>query len=47
MSDTLAKVIIIGIPLAFSLSWFLYWVLKLHNFQKKRKSTVGHLHTRS
>lgn len=47
MSDLLVKLIILGIPLAFSLSWFMYWILKLHNFQKKRKSTVGNLHGRT
>jgi hypothetical protein len=47
MSDTLAKLIILGIPLAFSLSWFMYWILKLHNFQKKRKTSVGNIRGRT
>ncbi len=37
MSPTLSKIIIIGIPLAFSLSWFFYWVLRITFHQRRRK----------
>jgi hypothetical protein len=37
MNATLAKALIVGVPLLFSLAWCLYWVLKLLRFQKKRK----------
>jgi hypothetical protein len=41
MTDTLAKVLIIGIPFALSIGWFIYWVQKLvrfHRSQKKKKT---------
>ena len=41
MRDIFAKVIIIGIPLVLSLSWFLYWVIRLRRFQKKKKSPTS------
>jgi hypothetical protein len=37
MTDTLAKVLIIGIPFALSIGWFSYWVQKLVRFQRSQK----------
>jgi hypothetical protein len=36
MSNVLAKVVIIGIPLILSLSWFAYWVVRLVRFGKRK-----------
>jgi hypothetical protein len=41
MSNTLAKVVIIGIPLILSLSWFGYWVVRLHRFGKSKRTPPG------
>jgi hypothetical protein len=38
MSNTLAKVVIVGIPLILSLSWFTYWVIRLHRFGKSKRT---------
>ncbi len=37
MSPLAAKVLIIGIPLLLSVSWFLYWVLKLASAARRLK----------
>ena len=41
MSPTLSKIVILGIPLLLSLSWFLYWVLRI-TFHQKRQKLAGH-----
>jgi hypothetical protein len=38
MNQTLAKILIIGVPFIFSLAWCLYWVIKLMRFRRKKKS---------
>jgi hypothetical protein len=40
MNQTLAKVLIIGIPFTFSLAWCLYWVIRLVRFRRKKKSAA-------
>ena len=37
MSNVLAKVVIIGIPLVLSLSWFAYWVVRLVRFGRGKR----------
>jgi len=37
MSNTLAKVLIIGIPFLLSLSWAGYWILKLRRHRRVRR----------
>jgi len=41
MSDTFLKVVIVGFPLAFSLSWFTYWVVKLNKARKSKGTRTG------
>lgn len=36
MSGTFLKIVILGIPLLFSLLWFAYWVVKLYKGPKKK-----------
>lgn len=36
MSPAFLKIIIIGLPLLFSLLWFAYWVVKLYKGPKKK-----------
>jgi hypothetical protein len=38
MSNALAKVLIIGVPLILSLSWFVYWVVRLARFGRRKKT---------
>ncbi|HET6487673.1 MAG TPA: hypothetical protein VFH83_14695 [Spirochaetia bacterium] len=40
MNPTLAKIVILGIPLLLSLSWFVYWVLRI-TFHQKRQKLLG------
>ena len=37
MSPTLSKIVILGIPLLLSLSWFVYWVLRITFHQRRLK----------
>ncbi|HET6450394.1 MAG TPA: hypothetical protein VFI08_03745 [Spirochaetia bacterium] len=41
MSTTAARVLIFGIPLLLSLSWFLYWVLRLRAAARRLKAGRG------
>jgi hypothetical protein len=36
MSNALATVLIVGVPLTLSLSWFVYWVVRLYRFGRKK-----------
>jgi hypothetical protein len=36
VSAAFLKIIILGVPLLFSLLWFAYWVVKLYKGPKKR-----------
>ncbi len=36
MSLTFLKIVILGLPLLFSLLWFAYWVVKLYKGPKKK-----------
>ena len=36
MSPTFLKIVILGVPLLFSLLWFAYWVVKLYKGPKKK-----------
>jgi len=38
MSPLAAKILIVGIPFILSLSWFLFWVLRLTSAARKNKS---------
>jgi hypothetical protein len=40
MRDIFAKAIFIGIPLVLSVSWFLYWVIRLCRFQRRKEPPV-------
>jgi hypothetical protein len=35
MSDTFLKVVILGLPLGFSLMWFAYWVVKIFKARER------------
>ena len=37
MSNTLAKVLIVGIPFLLSLSWAGYWILRLRRHRRVRR----------
>lgn len=41
MSPLAARILIVGVPLLLSLSWFLYWVLKLARAARRLKSDTG------
>ena len=43
MNDTFLKVIILGLPLGFSLMWFVYWVVKIFKARERqlRKQASG------
>jgi hypothetical protein len=36
VSPTFLKIVILGLPLLFSLLWFAYWVVKLYKGPKKK-----------
>jgi len=36
VSPTFLKIVILGVPLLFSLLWFAYWVVKLYKGPKKK-----------
>jgi hypothetical protein len=36
VSATFLKIVILGLPLLFSLLWFAYWVVKLYKGPKKK-----------
>ena len=38
MSPTAAKILIFGVPLLLSLSWFLFWVIRLVRAGRRLKS---------
>ena len=42
MNTTLAKILLLGVPLLLSLSWFAFWVVKLLKTAKKLKSKAAH-----
>jgi len=37
MNVTAAKILIVGVPFALSLGWFLFWVLRLTRASRSRK----------
>lgn len=37
MNVTLGKILLVGLPLVASLSWFVFWVVKLMRLAKKLK----------
>jgi hypothetical protein len=37
MSNLLAKIVIVGIPLILSLSWFAFWMVRLHRFGRSQR----------
>jgi hypothetical protein len=41
MSPLAAKILIVGAPLIISLTWFLFWVLRLSGAARKLKSRQG------
>jgi len=41
MNPTLGKVLLLGVPLLLSLSWFIFWVVRLMRTAKKLKSSVA------
>jgi len=41
MNTTLAKILLLGVPLLLSLSWFAFWVVKLLKTAKKLKSKAA------
>ncbi len=41
MSPLLAKILIIGVPFALSLAWFIFWVVRLRNAAKKLREKRG------
>ncbi len=36
MSPAFLKIVILGVPLLFSLLWFAYWVVKLYKGPRKK-----------
>jgi hypothetical protein len=41
MTSLAAKILIFGVPLALSLSWFLFWVIRLRRAGRRLKSRAG------
>jgi len=41
MTPTTAKILIFGVPLLLSLSWFLFWVIRLVRAGRRLKSGSG------
>ena len=41
MTAVAAKILIFGVPLALSLSWFLFWVVRLSRAARRLKSRAG------
>ncbi len=41
MSPLAAKILIIGVPLALSLAWFVFWVVRLSRAARRIKSGSG------
>ena len=37
MSNLLAKIVIVGIPLILSLSWFAFWMVRLARFGRSQR----------
>ena len=41
MSPLAAKILIVGVPLVLSLSWFLFWVMRLARAARRLKASPG------
>jgi len=41
MSPLAAKILIVGVPLLISLSWFVFWVLRLTRAARRLKTASG------
>jgi len=41
MSATLGKILVVGLPLLLSLSWFVFWVIKLLRLARRLKDQAS------